>query len=208
MNVTEILLCLLFGYIFGCFLTAEIVAKANNVDLKNIDKTCPGKGNPGMANIMLNVGFKQGVLVFIGDSLKTIIPMLLASIIFKELEFASIYVGFGVLLGHNYPFWRRFNGGKGVLVTVMWFIFLLPKYCWICFAICALIVVVTGNLNIAAVALPFIGIPFAYTMYDMNIVVLVIISAIIMIIRNKNDLLNTIKGKYEKVTLSQFIKKK
>ncbi len=196
------LICLIIGYLFGCILTAEIVAKANNIDVKEIDPEAPHRGNPGMANIMLNVGFKQGLIVFIGDSLKAILAMLISYLIFRNNYY--IYAGFGCILGHNFPFYRKFNGGKGVLVTIIWFIVIMPKYFWISLLVAAIVVAISGKLNLGAVTFPIVAIPIAYKYLGIETTILVLISAILMIIRNYKDLVCIIKGKYNRVDLRKI----
>lgn len=200
----EKVLCILIGYLFGCILTAEIVAKANNFDVREIDPDTPHRGNPGMANIMLNVGFKQGLIVFVGDSLKAILAMLISYKLFKDFKFAYIYGGFGSILGHNFPFYRNFNGGKGVLVTIIWFVAILPKQFWICLLVGGLTVALSGQLNLAAVVFPIVAIPIAYYVLGIEPTILVILSSILMVIRNCKDLVCIFQGKYKKVDLKKI----
>ena len=106
---------LMIGYLFGSFLTAEVVAKR----YANKSSSQLGlSGNPGMVNIMSTLGFVPGILTLIGDLLKCALAMLVARLLFPEMEKAiTFYAGFGATLGHCFPFWRRFKGGKGVATT-------------------------------------------------------------------------------------------
>ena len=196
------IICLTIGYLFGCILTAEIVAKANNIDVREIDPESPHRGNPGMANIMLNVGFKQGLIVLFGDSLKAILAMLICYLIFRNNYY--IYGGFGCILGHNFPFYRKFNGGKGVLVTIIWFIAIMPKYFWITLLVAAIVVAISGKLNLGAVTFPIVAVPIAYKYLGIETTILVVISAILMVIRNYKDLVCIFKGKYNRVDLRKI----
>ena len=205
----EKIFCLLIGYLFGCILTASIVAKANKVDYKEIDPETPHRGNPGMANIMLNLGFKQGLIVLFGDSLKAILAMFIAYKLFKDVKYAYVYAGFGTILGHNFPFYQKFNGGKGVLVTIIWFVFIMPKYFWIALLVGALVVLITGKLNLAAVIFPLAAIPIAYLKINVEVTILVILSAILMIIRNYKDLVCIFNGQYDRINFKdKFAKQK
>ena len=93
-----------------------MVGKAYHVDIRKY-----GSGNAGTTNALRTLGWKAGVLTYLGDFLKAVIPILLfRNILFADMDYAQLlglYTGLGVVLGHNYPFWLRFKGGKGIAVT-------------------------------------------------------------------------------------------
>ena len=113
-------LCVLGGYCFGLFETGAIIAKKNNVDLRK-----EGSGNIGTTNSLRVMGVKAGAITLLGDVLKCIIAMLLAMFIFRGMfpspdngyRLLMIYAGIGAILGHDYPFYHHFKGGKGVACT-------------------------------------------------------------------------------------------
>ena len=100
-------LCLGAGYLFGCFLTAEIVARCTaGCSAREI-----GTGNPGMANILTHLGKPAGFLVLAGDVLKTAAACWFCWQAAPELgHTALLYGGLGAVLGHNWPFWNKFRG--------------------------------------------------------------------------------------------------
>jgi acyl phosphate:glycerol-3-phosphate acyltransferase len=112
----KILICLGLGYFFGCFSTAYVIGKANNIDIRNY-----GSGNAGTTNALRTLGWKAGVLTFLGDALKAIIPILVVRFLLYQndssLQLLPLYAGLGVVLGHNFPFWLNFKGGKGIAAT-------------------------------------------------------------------------------------------
>lgn len=114
--IVRIIICLIVGYAFGCFSTGYVVGKANHVDIRKY-----GSGNAGTTNALRTLGWKAGVITYIGDLLKAIIAILLMrNVIFADVEYSQLlglYTGLGVVLGHNYPFWLKFKGGKGIAVT-------------------------------------------------------------------------------------------
>ncbi len=114
--VWRIILCLICGYGFGCISTGYIVGKINHVDIRNY-----GSGNIGTTNTMRTLGKKAGAITYVGDVAKAMIPMLVARlVIFRDVPYAELlglYVGLGVAVGHNFPFWLHFKGGKGIAVT-------------------------------------------------------------------------------------------
>lgn len=113
----ERVICIAIGYVFGLFQTSFIYGKLNKVDIRDY-----GSGNAGTTNAMRVLGKKAGIITFLGDCLKAVFAMLLIGLIFsnvnQELLFVlKIYCGLGVVLGHNFPFYMGFKGGKGIAAT-------------------------------------------------------------------------------------------
>ena len=111
------LVCLLLGYVFGLFQTAFIYGKAHGIDIRQY-----GSGNSGTTNALRVLGTKAGLIVFAGDCLKCILAVALVRVIFggiyPDLKYLlCLYAGAGAVLGHNYPFYMNFKGGKGIAVT-------------------------------------------------------------------------------------------
>lgn len=110
-------LVLVIGYIFGNFQTAFIYGKMKGIDIRE-----HGSGNAGTTNTLRVLGTKAGLIVFVGDMLKAIISITIVRLIFKEnyshiLQLLIIYTGFGCILGHDYPCFIQFKGGKGIAST-------------------------------------------------------------------------------------------
>ena len=108
---------LIIGYIFGLFQTAYIVGKAKGIDIRNY-----GSGNSGTTNALRVMGSKAGVIVFLVDMLKSILAILAVQLVFgrtaPELIWVlKMYAFAGCVLGHDYPFYMNFRGGKGVAVA-------------------------------------------------------------------------------------------
>lgn len=107
---------LMIGYGLGCLLTAEIVSYY----LSHESIQSKGSCNPGMTNALRLYGKKAGLLVLAGDLLKTAVACLICNFLFPMPDHLSIlYAGLGSILGHDFPFWNGFKGGKGVACTCM-----------------------------------------------------------------------------------------
>lgn len=103
------------GYLFGCIQTAYFLGKiANNIDIRNF-----GSGNAGTTNVIRVLGWKAGVITFLGDLLKAVIAVFVCRALFPDMSLlASLYAGIGVIMGHNWPFFLKFKGGKGIAATI------------------------------------------------------------------------------------------
>lgn len=113
----ERIICLLVGYAFGLFQTAFIYGKMNGIDIREY-----GSGNAGTTNALRVLGTKAGLIVFAGDVIKTVLAILICSLIFKtshpdEIYLLKLYAATGAILGHNFPFYLKFKGGKGIAAT-------------------------------------------------------------------------------------------
>ena len=134
-----VLLCMVLGYLLGSVNTGILITKA----VQHRDIRAQGSGNAGMTNVIRTVGKKAGVLTFVGDFLKCVLACLLALTI---MHFAAgwsfalytpesrqlLYpVGAACVVGHMYPLYFKFQGGKGVvtasamMLMADWRVFLL-----------------------------------------------------------------------------------
>ena len=115
--VTARIVCVLIGYVFGLFQTAYFYGKAHGIDIRQ-----HGSGNAGTTNTLRVLGTKAGLIVFAGDCLKCMVAVFLVKLIFgsfypDSIYLLALYTGMGTILGHNYPFYLGFKGGKGIAAT-------------------------------------------------------------------------------------------
>ena len=110
----ERLICLAIGYVCGLFQTGYIVGEMSHVDIRK-----KGSGNAGTTNALRVLGWKAGALTFAGDVLKCVAAFLIVYFMYRGSEYRpllTLYAGAGVTLGHNFPFYMGFKGGKGIAV--------------------------------------------------------------------------------------------
>lgn len=113
----ERIVCLLIGYVFGLFQTAYFYGKAHGIDIRQ-----HGSGNSGTTNALRVMGTKAGLIVLAGDCIKCILAVVLVRLIFggshpETIWLLCLYTGLGAVLGHNFPFYMGFKGGKGIAAT-------------------------------------------------------------------------------------------
>ena len=113
----ERIICLAIGYVFGLFQTAYFYGKLHGIDIRNY-----GSGNAGTTNTLRTLGTKAGMIVLFGDIVKCILAVVLTNLLFREtypdlIYLLKIYAAAGAILGHNFPFYLKFKGGKGIAAT-------------------------------------------------------------------------------------------
>ena len=112
------IICLAVGYLCGLFQTAYIYGRTKGIDIRE-----KGSGNAGTTNTLRTFGVKAGVLVLFGDILKCAIACLAARFIIApylapDINYLLVlYAAAGAILGHNFPFYMNFRGGKGIAAT-------------------------------------------------------------------------------------------
>jgi len=116
----SILLMLIVGYLLGSLNFSIIFTKI----FAKTDVRDHGSGNAGFTNTIRTAGKKVGILVFVCDALKAVIAILIAMAVAKWLPFDSLVqygkyaAALGAVLGHNFPVYYGFRGGKGIVVSI------------------------------------------------------------------------------------------
>lgn len=147
--------CLVGGYLVGSVNTSVIVGKCLGVDIRK-----QGSGNAGATNTLRTLGKKAAAVVLLGDVAKAVIAILLAMLTARLLfpgEYEiSLYcrylAGFGAVLGHNFPIYFGFRGGKGILTSISCITMLDWRIGFILIVICILIMAVTRYVSLGSVS--------------------------------------------------------
>ena len=136
----ERIICVAIGYLFGLLQTGYLYGKTQHVDIRK-----EGSGNAGTTNALRTMGWKAGAITFLGDCFKCVLAVAATYFIYGKTQadiwpLLMMYTGAGVILGHNFPFYMKFKGGKGIAATsgVALSLLLFPKHCWV-FAVFGLI---------------------------------------------------------------------
>lgn len=98
----------LVGYLLGCSNLAYYISRAARKDIRQA-----GSGNLGASNATVLFGWKAGVAVAVHDVGKALLAVFLAKLLFPNVEYAGAAAGVAAVLGHVFPFYLRFKGGKG-----------------------------------------------------------------------------------------------
>ena len=118
-TVLAVLILVVFAYLLGTFPSAELVARHYGIDV-----TKSGSGNPGTSNVVRLVGWKAGALVLIADVAKGGIAAGVGLAI--DGHRGAFILGVAAVLGHVFPVWSRFKGGRGVATGAGVFLVVFP----------------------------------------------------------------------------------
>ena len=112
MNAFGASACILGSYLVGAIPFGLFFGKAmGGVDVRTV-----GSGNIGATNVLRAAGKKAALLTLLADCLKGLIPVLLAKMLFSD-ELISVLSGVAAILGHSFPVYLKFKGGKGVATS-------------------------------------------------------------------------------------------
>lgn len=108
MQILPFAAAIIIGYLFGCFNPAYIIAK-----IKGVDILAHGSHNPGASNATITMGWKIGVFVAVCDILKALLSVMIIRLLFPDQPIAEAIAGVSCVLGHIFPVFFKFRGGKG-----------------------------------------------------------------------------------------------
>ena len=144
--VMQIILFIVIAYLIGSISPALLVGKIfYNTDIRTM-----GSGNLGTTNTFRCLGKKAGVIVFVLDIAKGIIATMLPSLVLGRVEYLSIFGAFA-MIGHVYPIFANFKGGKAVATGSGVFIFLYPTLSLILVAIFFSTLFITGYVSLGSI---------------------------------------------------------
>jgi glycerol-3-phosphate acyltransferase PlsY len=142
--VVESALGIIIGYLLGSIPLAYIAGRL----LKGVDIRRVGGGNVGATNVMREVGTAAGIAVLIADIAKGTLAVLIAQ--WFGLSLVIVFItGFAAVVGHSWPVFLGFSGGKGGATTIGVFFALVPVPCAISFGIMLLVAFATSNFRLA-----------------------------------------------------------
>ncbi len=154
-----------------------------------------GSKNPGMANIGSLFGTKAALEVLGGDILKTIVAVVVSYLLFPEnWPLVALWAGLGVTLGHNFPFWTKFHGGKGVTTTCSAIILFDPIWGIICSIAGFAVVAFTKQLCFGAFAIPLLFIIPTVILHGPEATIIVVALTVLMAIKHGKPMINAIHG--------------
>lgn len=183
------LLSLFIGYCFGLIQMAYIIGRFRGIDIRE-----HGSGNSGTTNALRVMGAKAGIIVFFVDMAKAILAFFIAISIFGE-NLSGMYAGLGAILGHCFPFYLKFKGGKGIACYVG---IILSINLMMGLSIVALgfsILIFTKYMSITSLFMAGITPVFLYVWnFSGEIISISVFSAVVCFVMHRDNIARLIKG--------------
>ena len=151
----EGLLVLVAAYLIGSVSYAILVASTQGIDIRTV-----GSGNPGVSNVLRTLGKKSAALVLVGDALKGVIAAALGTYVVGDpFGWVALFVA---MIGHAFPIWHGFRGGKSVATVLGGVVFLAPAVGGLLAVIWLVVVLVWKTASVASLIVMVLLVPLIY----------------------------------------------
>lgn len=155
---------ILVSYLIGNINPAILVSKhTKGIDIREINSK-----NAGTSNVTMTIGYRWGLFVAIMDILKGLIPVLIVRLIFPDNNILWFLSGASAIMGHIFPYYYNFKGGKGTATFGGVLIATMPLFALIMFILFFLILYITDYIALSTLAAIIIT-PFAMSVYDYHL---------------------------------------
>lgn len=184
------------AYLIGSFSTAIITCKIMGLE----DPRKTGSKNPGATNVLRHGGKKAAIITLLGDMLKGLIPVLVI-IQFQADSLTVALVGLSALLGHIFPIYYGFKGGKGVatyygvILGINWLVGLIALSIWMTMA--ALLKISSLSALVSVFCTPFILWHFSQSVELTSAVTMM---SMLVFWRHKSNIKSLLQGSEEKIS--------
>ena len=204
MNIVWLILIGVIAYLIGSISSAIIVGRIFGGE----DIRTKGSGNAGATNALRNYGTKAAAIVTLGDCLKAAAAILIAMLISHFAGLGAVYgklptyiAGVCAVLGHNFPVYFGFRGGKGVLVSLVAMLFANWQIGLIVFAVAILIMALTRYVSLGSVlgAVTLVVAALIFQFKNTEYLVFCIILAVLVIFMHRANIKRLLNGTENKL---------
>jgi len=197
-------LCVIAGYLLGSLNGSLVIGKLfYKKDVREY-----GSGNAGATNTLRSLGGKAAVAVIIVDILKGILACIIGQLIVGYIEnygYVGMYAaGFAAVLGHNWPVFFGFKGGKGVLTTFSVILYISPLPALVCLGVFIVVVALTRYVSLGSI-IASICWSVASFFFDLPVILRItgILMVVLIIVRHKGNIVRLINHTEKKISFTK-----
>ena len=174
------LISIVLGYLAGCSSMAYYIGLMKKKDIRTA-----GSGNLGASNATVLFGWGAGVLVALHDIAKAAVVVLVAKWLFPQLEYAGAIAGIAAVLGHIFPFYLKFRGGKGLASYFGLVLALNWKLALMVMALVILMTLITDFISVGAMStVVFVPSYIAFTTHNWILVGILCVGTAVMLYKH------------------------
>jgi acyl phosphate:glycerol-3-phosphate acyltransferase len=194
----NIALAVIAAYLVGSIDFAVIVARMHGVDIREV-----GSGNPGASNVIRSIGRGPGAMVLVLDTIKGVIGaamgMIASGTADPQVEWAFL-AGLAAVIGHCYPIFHKFKGGKGVATGLGVLFFTMPLVGLIIVVSWLILVKLTKTASISSLIVVFGTIPLAIWQGVSGMALVWLLVTVVLIVwRHRGNIQRMVRGDEQKV---------
>lgn len=200
-NIIYNLIFLIVAYLLGSINTSIIVSKLMiGDDIRNY-----GSGNAGATNTLRTVGKLGATIVILGDVIKAVVAILFAKLIPFTTDIAVYIAGIGAVLGHNFPIFFKFKGGKGIVVSAVAIVFASPLLGLITIVSALLIMAITKYVSLGSVSAAILYVILALILKntETQFVIFAAMLALLAIYMHRTNIVRLFTGKENKLSFNK-----
>ena len=178
----------IIGYLLGCFNTAYFISHAKGFDIR--DK---GSGNAGASNMQQTLGWSYGIMTALTDILKAFLAVFIIKKIYPDNEILHFLTGVMAVMGHIFPFYLKFRGGKGYACYAGMLLALDWKFALYCMLMGALITLILNYIALATMTTAvLVPVHFAFNGKSPIIIAMLAVTAVVIIWKHRSNIHNII----------------
>ena len=184
------ILVIALGYLLGCSNMATYLAA-----IKKVDLSAGGSKNPGASNAVILMGWGAGVLTAVHDIGKSALAVILARVLFPDVAYIGAVAGVSSVLGHIFPFWMKFKGGKGFASYLGMTIALNWKFSIIVLLLLVVITLITDYI-VAATANTIIIVPvwMGIAAKSLPLALILLVGSLVIAWKHRENFVRIYKG--------------
>ena len=182
------LIAIALGYLMGSSNLAYYIAR-----LKKVDIRAGGSGNLGASNATVLMGWKVGIMVTIHDVAKAMVAVILARWLFPELAHVGAATGVAAVLGHIFPFYLKFRGGKGFACYIGMLIALNWKLAAVIILVAVVLTVITDYI-VTATTTTIVAAPVYFFFQAWPAALIMLIATAVMLYKHRDNYVRIFKG--------------
>lgn len=201
MNIFVFTVAIVIGYLIGSVNPAIIYSRLKGTDIRSV-----GSKNAGATNTLRNFGKKAALIVTVCDLLKCVIAVILAAFLASVLDenvlLAKLFAATGCIIGHNFPIYFGFKGGKGVLVSVAALFMSDWRVGLSALGVFIVVFVIWKYVSLGSISGAAAAIIAAFLTENTPVIIFTVFAAALTIYRHKTNIVRLVNGTEAKTAFS------